>query len=237
MIGAMHLWSRLAALAHSIFDPPAEPLDADGADCAPNANDVDFTAAVVGLAAKMAGSDGAVTAREERAFMRVFPPPRGEEDAFRRVFDLARRTTLGFESYARRIGRRYRARPCLLEDVLDGLFAVATADGAISPPELDLLRRASDAFGFDETAWRRIRATWLGPDPDDPFAVLGLTPDASTDAVRAAWRRLAADNHPDTMAARGAPEPFVRLAHDKTAAINAAYSDIMRRRAGTPAHS
>ena len=43
----------------------------------------------------------------------------------RRVFDIARQTVLGYESYARRIGKRYRDRPCLLEGVLDGLFQIA----------------------------------------------------------------------------------------------------------------
>jgi DnaJ like chaperone protein len=231
----MSVWSRIAELAHAAFDPPTEPEPSESMACAPNEGDVDFTAAVVGLAAKMASADGSVSHIEERTFARVFPPPRGEEASFARVFSLARQTTHGFESYARRIGKRYRNRPCLLEDVLDGLFAVALADGAASTPELNLLKVASDAFGFDEVTWRRIRATWLGPDPGDPYAVLGLTFGTPFEEVRKAWRRLAAEHHPDTMAARGAPAPFIKLAHDKTAALNAAYAEIARKQQALPA--
>jgi DnaJ like chaperone protein len=44
--------------------------------------------------------------------------------------------------------------------------------------------------------------------------------------VRYAWRRTAAENHPDRMTQRGAPPEFVEIAREKTAAINAAYAKI-----------
>jgi DnaJ like chaperone protein len=55
---------------------------------------------------------------------------------------------------------------------------------------------------------------------------LGLFPGASLEEARRAWRRLAAENHPDRMAERGAPPEFVAIAHDKSAAINAAFARI-----------
>ncbi len=74
--------------------------------------------------------------------------------------------------------------------------------------------------------FRRIKATNLGPDAGDPYAILGLLPGATMDEVRHAWRRAAAENHPDRMLQRGAPPEFVEIARDKTAAINAAYARI-----------
>jgi DnaJ like chaperone protein len=197
-----------------------------GEECAPQVNDVGFTAAVIGLAAKMARADGEATEAELRAAAQVFRPPPGEEIAFRRAFLLAKQTVLGFESYARQIGRKYRARPCLLEDVLDGLFHIAAADGYPGEAELDYLEQVAGYFGFSELEFRRIKATNLGPDAGDPYAILGLLPGASMDEVRHAWRRAAAENHPDRMSQRGAPPEFVAIARDKTAAINAAYARI-----------
>jgi DnaJ like chaperone protein len=187
---------------------------------------VGFTAAVIGLAAKMAKADGTGTEAEIEAAALVFRPPPGEETAFRRAFLLANQTVLGFESYAKQIGRKYRARPCLLEDVLDGLFHIAAADGAVSQAELAFLEEVAGHFGFSDLEFRRIKATNLGPDAGDPYAVLGLLPGATIDEVRQAWRRMAAENHPDRMLQRGAPPEFVEIARDKTAAINAAYSRI-----------
>jgi DnaJ like chaperone protein len=221
----MSVWSRIVDLAARAFDPEAEPPEFSE-ECAPRPNDVGFTAAVIGLAAKMAKADGTGTEAEIEAAALVFRPPPGEETAFRRAFLLANQTVLGFESYAKQIGRKYRARPCLLEDVLDGLFHIAAADGAVSQAELAFLEEVAGHFGFSDLEFRRIKATNLGPDAGDPYAVLGLLPGATIDEVRQAWRRMAAENHPDRMLQRGAPPEFVEIARDKTAAINAAYSRI-----------
>lgn len=221
----MSVWARILDLAASAFDPEAQAPEF-GEECAPLANDVGFTAAVIGLAAKMARADGYAGHVELEAAQRVFRPPPGEEGNFRRAFVLAQQTVLGFESYAKQIGRKYRARPCLLEDVLDGLFHIAAADGLVSDAEIAFLAEVAEHFGLSELEFRRIKATNLGPDADDPYAVLGLLPGAGMDEVRHAWRRVAADNHPDTMIARGAPPEFVAIAKEKTAAINAAYARI-----------
>lgn len=222
---AMSVWSRIVELAARAFDPEADPPEF-AEECAPRPNDVGFTAAVIGLAAKMARADGVTSETEMRAAAQVFRPPPGEEEAFRRAFMLAQQTVLGFDSYAKQIGRKYRARPCLLEDVLDGLFHIAGADGAVSEAELAYLEEVSAHFGFSELEFRRIKATNLGPEADDPYAVLGLLPGAGMEEVRQAWRRQAAENHPDRMLQRGAPPEFVEIARDKTAAINAAYARI-----------
>jgi DnaJ like chaperone protein len=221
----MSVWSRILTLAARAFDPEADPPQLSQ-ECAPAANDVGFTAAVIGLAAKMAKADGDATRSELDAAAKVFRPPPGEEAAFRRCFELAQQTVHGFESYAKQIGRKYRARPCLLEDVLDGLFHIAAADGFIDAAELAYLAKVSELFGFSELEFRRIKATNLGPDANDPYAVLGLLPGAEMEEVRHAWRRLASENHPDRMVERGAPAEFVAIAQEKSAAINAAYADI-----------
>lgn len=222
----MSVWSRIVDLAARAFDPGGDEPAAPTNECAPDPNDVGFTAAVIGLAAKMAKADGVVSDSEMIAASRVFQPPPGEEAAFRRAFMIARQTVLGFESYARQIGRKYRARPCLLEDVLDGLFQIAAADGHVGPQEIAYLARVAELFGFSEMEFRRIKASNLGPDKDDPYAVLGLLPGVTFEEARQAWRRLVAENHPDQMAARGAPPQFVAIAAEKTAAINAAWARI-----------
>ena len=221
----MSVWSRIVEMAARAFDPEAEPPEF-AEECAPRPNDVGFTAAVIGLAAKMAKADGVSTEIELQAAAQVFRPPPGEERNFRRAFALAEQTVLGFDSYAKQIGRRYRARPCLLEDVLDGLFHIAGADGYVSEAEIAYLAEVAQHFGFSDLEFRRIKAMNLGPDADDPYAVLGLLPGASMDEAHHAWRRQAAENHPDRMLSRGAPPEFVAIARDKTAAINAAYARI-----------
>lgn len=224
-------WQKLIDGGKRLFDvdvvDPPVPVDLE---CAPDPNDVGFTAAVVGLGAKMAMADGRVTDDEIMVFSRVFRTNPKDAASVRRVFNLARQTVRGYESYARKIGRKYRTRPCLLEGVLDGLFMIATADGIVTDDELTYLETVSEAFGFDAATFRRIKASHLGSSKDDPYHILGVAHDADFGDIRLAYRRLMADNHPDRVVHNGAPREFEAAAHDKAAAITTAYARIRAER-------
>jgi DnaJ like chaperone protein len=226
----MSLWSRLMDLAGSAFGLSRdEDLASD--PCSPDRGDVDFAAGVVALAAKMARADGRTTLDEAAAFRRAFPISPEDRPMFDRLFKLAQETVHGYESYARRIGKRYVAKPCLLEDVLDILFAVAAADGAITPYEEAFLARVADLFGFTPTEFARLSAPYFPDRTPDPYSILGIDISANDDDIRKAWMRLMSENHPDTFIARGAPEAFIKAAHEKSAAINLAYEAIKASRA------
>lgn len=178
----------------------------------------------------MAAADGTVSDSEIMAFSRVFRAPPEDAENVRRVFMLARQTVRGYEAYARRIGKRYGDRPCLLEGVLDGLFQIAGADGVVTDDELTYLRNVAEAFGFDAATFRRIKASHLGPERDDPYHILGVAHDAEFSDIRSAYRRLMADHHPDRIVQMGAPREFEDAAHSKAAAITAAYARIRAER-------
>jgi DnaJ like chaperone protein len=189
-----------------------------------------FSTAVTALGAKLAKADGRAQSTEYAAFSEVFQPEPASEGNVRRLYQLARQTTRGFESYARRLAKRYRHCPQLLEDVLDGLFHIAGADGAVTAEELQYLARVSELFGFSPLVFRRLKATHLGYDNDDPYVVLGVRHDATDAAVRAAWKAVLTEAHPDRARARGLPSEFIEVAEAKAAAINAAFDTIMRER-------
>ena len=191
---------------------------------------IGFTIAVIALSAKMAKADGVVTDEEVRAFERLFRVAPEEEANVRRVFDMARRDTAGFESYAAQVARLFADNPALLEDILDGLFEIAKADGVLHPAEAVFLERVAEIFGFAPNEFRRIRASHFAPDKADPYVVLGVAYDASEDEIRRTYRRLVRENHPDSLIGRGVPEEFVRLATDKLAAINGAYDKVVAER-------
>jgi len=196
---------------------------------------VAFTIAVIALGAKMAKADGTVTRDEVAAFREVFQVPAGEETHLRLVFDLARRSTAGFDSYARQVGRLFAGRRGVLEDLLGGLFYIALADGRLCPAEDTYLREVARHLGIEPAGYARIRAAFVGSPhdaADDPHAILGVAPDASLDEIRAAYRRLIRSHHPDLMAARGMPAERVALATQRVARINAARDRLLRLRHG-----
>lgn len=207
-------------------------LECDGCDNGPDrrVEDADFAMALIGLGAKLAKADGVVSRSERRAFYEVFRPPPEGQAALDRAFELATQTTLGFDGYARRLARRFRANSAILEDILDGLFHIAKADGAVTSSEMNFLESVSDIFGFSALEFRRIRTAHIGASDDDPYVILGIDADISDSDLKRAYRRIASQNHPDRMIARGAPPAAQRLADEKMAVINTAYARILQER-------
>lgn len=222
----MSFWQNLARLASGRFDA------ADCEDCPPGlpGQDPAFSTAVIALGAKLAKADGRADRSEFAAFSEVFQSPTEEQRDIQRLYELARQTTLGFEGYAKRLAKRYRNCPQLLEDVLDGLFFIALSDGVVTSDELHYLEEVSRLFGLSPLAFRRLRATHMGAGPDDPYVILGIAADASDAAVRTAWRSALSEAHPDRAMSRGLPQDFVAVAAAKSAAINNAYDTVMRER-------
>lgn len=191
-----------------------------------------FTIAVIALGAKMATADGVVTRDEVTAFGEVFQVPPGEEEHVRLVFDLARKSTAGFESYARQVGRLFAGDKPVLENLLGGLFHIALADGRVYPAEDAYLREVARHFGFDEADFARIRALHVGAPPDeaqDPYAILGIAPGVPVASVRETYHRLVRESHPDLVIAQGLPPECIALATARIARINAAYEQITKR--------
>src|SRR6185312_5073952 len=187
---------------------------------------VTFTIAIIALAGKMARADGVVSEQEFDIFRKVFTMLPEEEKNVRRIFDLARQDVAGFEHYAGQIARLFRGNPAVLEDVLDGLFEIAKADGVLHPCEARFLERVAEIFGFAPNEYRRIRASHFAPELTDPYVILGVSYSADEEEIRQTYRRLVRENHPDSLIGRGVPPEFIRLATDKLSAINVAYDKI-----------
>jgi DnaJ like chaperone protein len=194
------------------------------------AKEIAFTIAVIVLGAKMAKADGRVSRAEVDAFKEVFHVPPHERRNVGRLFDRARRDAHGFEPYARQIARMFHRRSPVLEELLDGLFHIAKADGRVDAQELDYLGRVGEIFGFSAADFDRIRTAHLGPDEADPYVILGVTRGDDNAAIKAAWRKLVRENHPDRLMAKGLPKEFIDLANEKLGTINAAYDRIARER-------
>lgn len=204
--------------------------DGDSRDGDPRRR-IAFTIAVIALGAKMAKADGAVTRDEVAAFRAVFQIPPGEEEHVRLVFDLARKSTAGFESYARQVGRLFATDRAVLEDLLGGLFHIALADRRLDAAEDDYLQEVARHFGFDAGDYARLRALHAGTEQDraeDPHAILGVEPGASLAAVREAYHRLVRASHPDVVIAQGLPPECIALATERVARINAAYDRLAK---------
>ena len=63
-----------------------------------------------------------------------------------------------------------------------------------------------------------------------PYEILGLTPGTTDAEVKARYRQLVRDTHPDRLIGRGLSADFIAAAERRLAAINEAYDTIIRER-------
>ena len=224
----MSIWSRIMEALQALAKGEALSAVFDRLRTPPERS-VAFTIAVIALGAKMAKADGLVTRNEVTAFREVFRIPPEDEAGAARVFNMARQDVAGFEDYAARIARMFGPESPVLCDLMEGLFAIAVADGEYHEAEDAFLKRVAEIFGLGEGQFRRARSRFVPDARPDPFAVLGLPSDASIEQARAAWREAVRESHPDRMLARGVPEEAVKMAEKRMIDINAAWEEIQAR--------
>jgi DnaJ like chaperone protein len=235
LAGGMTVWQKITDFATAVGDAGNSVLDdlahvfGLGRDAGKPENDVAFTIGVIALSAKMAKADGIVSPMEVAAFKQVFQSSPAEASHVARIFNLAKQDVAGYQAYADQIAALLKDDKKLRQDVLEGLMHVATADGGMHPMEDVFLRDVAARFGFSESEYRFFRARFV-LDNDNPYDVLKLSPDVSAAEIKAQYRKLVSDNHPDKLMGRGVPPEFVEIATRKLAAINAAYDAIAKER-------
>ncbi|GGB36049.1 molecular chaperone DjlA [Roseibium aquae] len=186
---------------------------------------VGFTVAMIALSAKMAKADGVVTTDEMLAFGELFDVPPGEEKNVARLFNLAQQDVAGFDIYAKKLADLFPYDKATLLDILDGLFHIAKADGFVHEAEVGYLSEVAKVFGLDEREFSTVLSRHTRRD-GDPYALLGISADASDAELKTHFRKQLKETHPDRLIARGVPAEFVRIANDRMAALNAAWAQV-----------
>lgn len=134
----MSIWTRIGEALSALAKGESLSHFFDSLKTPPERS-VAFTIAVIGLGAKMAKADGLVTRDEVAAFRQVFHIPNHEEAQAAKVFNLARQDVAGFEVYANTISKMFKDDDIVLENLIEGLFYIAMADGQYHPSENDFV--------------------------------------------------------------------------------------------------
>jgi len=111
--------------------------------------------------------------------------------------------------------------------LLNFLVLIAQADGRVDTAEVDALK--------DVARWMQMQTSEVdsmlhmdGNSLDDAYRVLGVSPQATDEEVKKAYRRLALEHHPDRVAKLG--DDVRRAAERKFQEINAAKERIWKAR-------
>lgn len=113
--------------------------------------------------------------------------------------------------------------------LLNFLVQIAQADGSVPQSELDALKFVGSTLGISaDDISSMLNLSSGGDSIEAAYKVLGITPDASDDEVKAAYRRMALKHHPDRVATLG--EDVRKAAEQKFQEINAAKETIYKAR-------
>lgn len=187
---------------------------------------VAFSVAVIALSAKMAKADGIVTDEEVSAFREIFDVPEAEINNVARLYNLARQDVAGYEAYARRVKTLFPDDLPILNDVINGLFHIAKADGIFHVKEMAFMDTVASIFGIQGKDYERLRLRHMEPEGGSPYVLLEASPDWDVDRLKKHHRKLVSENHPDRLIARGVPEEFVAISTRRLAEINKAWEQV-----------
>ena len=190
---------------------------------------IGFTIGVIVLSAKMAKADGKVTENEIRAFKEKINVPDNEIKNVAKLWDQAKKTTDGFQIYARQIANLLEKNSSVLEELLKLLIIIALADGKITIPEIKYLKEVGNIFGFSEEDFERIYLSKSGVS-SDPYQILGVSRDASINEIKQKWKQLAINHHPDRLISQGIPEDLIHKSTSRLKEINNAWDTIQNKR-------
>lgn len=195
-----------------------------------------FLFALLVLASYIIKADGRVM-HSEMEFVRNFLRGNfGEKaatqgnDILLKLFDEQKRQgSYGFRSTVADCCRQIAANMDYSQrlQLLNFLVLISQADGSVPPEEITALKECAawmQMSAADVDSMLNLKSDSL----EDAYKVLGVSPSATDDEVRRAYRKLALEHHPDRVAALG--EDIRRAAEKKFQEINEAKERIYKAR-------
>jgi DnaJ like chaperone protein len=192
-----------------------------------------FYVSLASLAAKMAKADGVITSDEIRAFDSFLVNELGlsieERKQVAAFFNEAKNSSADAVAIARQFRSLIGNQRDVLGIMIQLLFKIALADGKIHSNEEQFIHSVASVFGIAANEFEQIKAMFY-QSSDHAYKILGVAKTASNEEVKKTYRKLVQEFHPDKLQAKGVPEDFMKLAHEKMAEINKAYTDIRKER-------
>lgn len=210
--------------------PPPQPPAKRPAQKKVAADDLLLIDALCPLFIEVARADGAASQLEIRVVREFFEHRLQFNDVAMESVRLALKDALNApEQDIEFLTTRARSavKPSIRVEVVRSLYDLGLADGQLQRSEQDMLKRIVGLFNLSDEQLQQITAEYFGQG-DKAYATLGLTRDASDEDLKAAFRKLAAENHPDRAASLGADA--AAKAATKFREVKEAYEELKKLR-------
>ena len=208
-----------------------------------NVNEAKF---LVSLLAKVAKSDGRVSELEARLITQVLDDlsqkvsgVSGVREYLKEVYNSQKENVDNAYETARNYKRAFNLNYDTCVARLTFFLNLAYIDGEFNKSEQDIIRNIAYGFGIDKETLDEIiykfdsfYGSRFGADHDemsqenDAFEVLGLSKNASLDEVKARYKELVRQYHPDIWMGRGESKEVIERSTKKLQEINEAYGRL-----------
>ena len=187
----------------------------------------DFILSLLILASAVMKSDEKILRSELDFVKRFLLQQFGSDEAERQLLIL--RELLKKEYDLQQVGvqiKQYMEYPSRLQ-LMHFLFGLAASDAQVHATELRLITQIAGILGISNSDFESIKAMFV-KDTTSAYRILEITPDASDDELKKAYRRMALKYHPDRVAHLG--DDVQKAANSKFQELNAAYEKIKTER-------
>ena len=207
---------------------------------------VDEAKFLVSLLAKVAKSDGRVSELEARLITQVLDDlsqkvsgVSGVREYLKEVYNSQKENVDNAYETARNYKRAFNLNYDTSVARLTFFLNLAYIDGEFNKSEQDVIRNIAYGFGIDKETLDEIiykfdsfYGSRFGADHDemsqenDAFEVLGLSKNASLDEIKARYKELVRQYHPDILMGRGESKEVIERSTKKLQEINEAYGRL-----------
>lgn len=187
----------------------------------------DFNVSLLVLTAAIMKADGTVKKSELEYVKKFYIANFGVDGArhYIKILGEIIKKDFDVQEVSRQIGRfmDYSARLQLMHY----LFGVAMADGRVDDSEVQLIEQIAMAMGLSAADFQSIKAMFV-KDTESAYKILGISPSATDEEVKTAYREMAKKYHPDKVSHLG--EEVKKAAEEKFLKVNEAYEAIKKER-------
>ena len=187
----------------------------------------DFNISLLVLTAAVMKADGSVKRSELDYVKRFYTNQFGADHAGQYIKMLGEvlKQDIHIQEVSVQIGRYMDYSSKLL--LLQYLFGIAMADGKHHPSEVNLIQSISQFMSVGSADYESIKAMFI-KETNSAYKILEVSPDATDDEIKKAFRELAKKYHPDKVSHLG--EDVKKAAEQKFTTLNAAYDAVKQER-------
>ena len=215
-----------------------------------------FFVATFSMLGKMANADGNISASERNTVVRFMNEDLGlskqDQDFALRIFDTAAVSSESFDKFAEQFYQSFYGDPQMIETMMDILVRIAMADGVLSDKENQFIAQAAvcmrypagnvdylkTKYGYRQEQGNSRNSGYssgsssrsAGGSLAAAYSVLGCSSSDSDETIKAKYKKLIKEYHPDVIASKGLPEEFMKFATEKFDQIQKAYEAIKKAR-------